>query len=67
MNVPPEGLVSFSLYDASGDEISALPFTVEAPSLDEGYKTRFIFIGCTDEGAQNYLPEATISADVCVD
>ena len=66
MNVAHEGLVTFSLYDTSSESISPLELIISAPELDEGYKTRFFFVGCTDESAENYLPEATISSEVCL-
>ena len=65
MNVPHDGLVSFRRYDAGTGDIQALDWTVSAPTLSEGYKTRFIVVGCTDPAASNYLPDATVEGGGC--
>jgi hypothetical protein len=66
MNVPHDGLVTFSLYDASTQAEAPMSITVTAPPETEGYKNRFIFVGCTDEGAINYIAEATTDGGNCI-
>ncbi|MGB0590295.1 MAG: LamG domain-containing protein [Myxococcota bacterium] len=66
MNVPHEGVVTLSVYDASAQSEAMMDVAVTAPPEAEGYKNRFIFIGCMDESAVNYLPEATLDSGICV-